>query len=447
MRRFSEVPKEFHRRNGHAAAEIVDVRADNVIIKPVEWLWRGRIPKNKLTMFDGDPDLGKSVVTIDIAARVSTGRPFPDDAPCEVGNVLIVNVEDGIEDTIVPRLKAHGADLSRIFIFSSVPDDRGGTRLLELPQDIVILENKVIERDISLVIIDPVLTMLGGDSNKDQDARKALTPIRDLAERRGVAVVCIRHLNKSVGLKAIQRGGGNMGLIGVARAGSFFAEHPDDDTLKVMAAHKSNLAEKPPSLSYRIVSSEVHDTARVEWVGVTDHDANSLASGPASPAERSKLDEAKEFLSDELADRPMWAKQVLKDARDAGIAQATLYSAKTRLRVRSEKIGVKGWQWSLPTKEGTTPLSDEDVQNVQNVHSLQNLHREHSSNSPYLSEDPEGPEDPEGYEGRALEGDDNDGGGRLTPEQVDRVRRLRARGEVSSMAEARRLVLKEESVD
>jgi hypothetical protein len=195
------------------------------------------------------------------------------------------------------------------------------------------------------------------------------------------------------------------------------------------------------------VSSELHNTARVEWMGVTDHDANSLASVSTSAAEKTKLDEAQEFLRDELADRPMWAKQVLKDARDAGIAQATLYSAKTRLRVRSEKIGVKGWQWSLPTKEGTTPLSDEDVQNVQNVHSLQNLHREHSSNSPYLSEDPEGPEDPEGYEGRALEGDDNDGGGRLTPEQVDRVRRLRARGEVSSMAEARRLVLKEESVD
>src|SRR3712207_3307082 len=128
-----------------------------------------------------------------------------------------------------------------------------------------------------------------------------------MAERTDTTVVGVRHLNKSVGLKAIQRGGGNMGLIGVARAGSFFAEHPDDDRLRIMAAHKSNLAEKPPSLAYRITSS-VHNTARVEWVGTTDYDANGLASAPATPAEKSKLDEAKEFMRDELGSGPMWAK-------------------------------------------------------------------------------------------------------------------------------------------
>jgi hypothetical protein len=274
---------------------IEDIRASEVKIRPVEWEWHGRIPKGKLAMFDGDPDLGKSVVTMDIAARKSTGRPFPDNAPCQAGNVLIVNVEDGVEDTIVPRLKAHGANTDRVYIFQSVPDGKGGTRLLDLPQDLPLLEELVRRRKAELLIIDPVLTMLGGDANKDQDARKALTPLRDMAERTNTAVICVRHLNKSVGLKAIQRGGGNMGLIGVARAGSFFAEHPDDDRLRVMAAHKSNLAEKPPSLTYRIGTSATHDTARVEWMGVTDHDANSLANCPASPAEKTKQEEAKEF--------------------------------------------------------------------------------------------------------------------------------------------------------
>jgi len=117
----------------------------------------------------------------------------------------------------VPRLKAHGADLDRVFIFSTVPDGKGGTRLLNLPYDLVLLENKVIQREAKLLIIDPVMTMLGGDANKDQDARKALTPVRDMAEGTGVAVIAVRHLNKSVGLKAIQRGGGNMGLIGVKK--------------------------------------------------------------------------------------------------------------------------------------------------------------------------------------------------------------------------------------
>jgi hypothetical protein len=365
---------EAHALSGHGpspnGSEIRDRRASEVETKPVEWMWEGRIPKGKLTMFDGDPDLGKSVVTMDIAARVSAGRGFPDGAWCGAGNVLIVNVEDGAEDTIVPRLKAHGANLERVFLFSSVPDGKGGTRLLELPQDLAILERKVIQREARLLIIDPVLTMLGGDSNKDQEARKALTPIRDMAERTGVAVVCVRHLNKSVGLKAIQRGGGNMGLIGVARAGSFFAEHPDDDRLRVMAAHKSNLAEKPPSLSYRIVTSVVHDTARVEWAGPTDHDANSLASGPTSPIEKTKQDEAKEFLRSELADGPEWAKQIFKDAAAAGISQGTLYLVKPQLRIRSEKVGTGGWQWSLPDGEGTKPEPPEDAKTTPRLEPL-----------------------------------------------------------------------------
>lgn len=103
------------------------------------------------------------------------------------------------------------------------------------------------------------------------------------------------------------------------------------------------------------MSSPVHNTARIEWTGATEHDAGSLANGPASPAEKSKLDEAKEFLRDELASGPMWAKIILRDARDAGVASATLYSAKSALRIRSEKIGVEGWQWSLPPKKILIP--------------------------------------------------------------------------------------------
>jgi len=366
------------------------VRATDVITKPISWLWNRRIPEGKLTMFDGDPDVGKSVVTMDIAARVSRGRAFPDGAVCAAGPVLICNVEDGMDDTIVPRLNAHGADLSRIFLFQSVPDAKGGTRLLELPQDILLLENAVARHQAKLLILDPVLTMLGGDANKDQDARKALAPIRDMAEKTGVAVVCVRHLNKNVSLSAIQRGGGNMGLIGVARAGSFFAQHPDDDRLRVMAPHKSNVAEKPPSLTYRLVTSEVHDTARVEWIGVTDHDANSLAAGPISPHEKSVLDEAIEFLRSQLENGPMWAKQVYKEAHDAGVSDASLRRAKAVLRVRSQKVGTDGWQWSLPEKHDPDPPDDGQKEHVEHVEHLQNFKNEDPENSAYIREGAQG---------------------------------------------------------
>jgi putative DNA primase/helicase len=172
-----------------------------------------------------------------------------------------------------------------------------------------------------------------------------------MAERANVSVIGVRHLNKSVGLKAIQRGGCNMGVIGVARAGAFFAEHPDGEKRRVMAPHKSNLAEKPPSLSYRIVTSTVHNTARVEWMGATDHDANSLAAGNLNPHEKTELEAAKEFLREELKDGRMWAKRVYSDARDAGISERTVRRAKDALRVKSEKIGTEGWAWSLPSED------------------------------------------------------------------------------------------------
>jgi KaiC/GvpD/RAD55 family RecA-like ATPase len=375
------------RRNGHRP-ELIGIRASEVITKPVVWLWDKRIPKGKLTMFDGDPDVGKSVITMDLAARVSTGRTFPDGAPCKAGNVLIVNVEDAKDDTVVPRLKAHGADLDRIIVIDGMPDGKGGVRLLDLPDDVPSLKDAVEHHEAALLIIDPVITMLGGDMNKDGDARKALAPLRDMAEETGVTIVAVRHLNKNISLSAIQRGGGNMGLIGVARAGAFFAHHPEQDGLRVMAPHKSNLAEKQPSLQYVVKSWAIDENiGRVEWMGITSHDANSLASGPASPAEKSKQDEAKEFLRDELGEGPMWAKTVYQDADAAGISKGTLLIAKNAMRVRSEKIGTEGWQWSLPPEgdnpEGTKRGAD---YNLSHLSHLSNLQSERDSESPYIKE-------------------------------------------------------------
>jgi putative DNA primase/helicase len=253
-------------------------------------------------------------------------------------------VEDAADDTVVPRLKAHGADLDRIVVIDGMPDGKGGTRLLDLPDDVPSLRNAVKHYEASLLIIDPVITMLGGDVYKDSDARKALAPLRDMAEATGVTIVAVRHLNKNTSLSAIQRGGGNMGLIGVARAGAFFAYHPEQDGLRVMAPHKSNLAEKQPSLQYVIRGWVIDENiGRVEWRGITEHDANSLATDNLSPHEKTRLEEAREFLYEELKDAPMWARQIYRDANDAGIARRTLEAAKSHMRIRSEKIGTEGW--------------------------------------------------------------------------------------------------------
>jgi hypothetical protein len=132
------------------------------------------------------------------------------------------------------------------------------------------------------------------------------------------------------------------------------------------------------------VSSAVHNTARVEWKGVTDHDANSLAAGSVSPHERTALDDAKGFLREELADGPVMAKQVFKDARDAGHSDITVRRAKTELRVKSERQGTEGWAWRLPDDEG-----DHDDRDDQDEH-VDHLRQEAPENSPYLREGDQG---------------------------------------------------------
>jgi hypothetical protein len=362
-------------------------RASEVTTKRVEWLWERRIPKGKLTMLDGDPDVGKSVVTMDLAARVSTGRTWPDEAPCKAGNVLIANVEDAKDDTIVPRLKAAGADLSRIIIIDGMPDENGGTRLLDLPGDVPALKAAVTENEAVLLIIDPVLTMLGGDANKDQDARKALAPLRDMAEETGVATVAVRHLNKNVSLSAIQRGGGNMGLIGVARAGAFFAHHPEHDGLRVMAQHKSNLAEKPPSLQYKVVGWAIDpNIGRVEWCGITDHDANSLAGENLAPHEKSAKEDAMEFLRDLLKHGPVESKLVKARAREADVAEITLRRAKEALRIKPKKDGEGPWTWAIPPK----PAHGEQHEQVEHLEQVRKIQFE---NSAYIKEDAQDAQD------------------------------------------------------
>ncbi|MGI8830855.1 MAG: AAA family ATPase, partial [Candidatus Limnocylindria bacterium] len=297
----------------------------------VEWLWPGRLARGKLHMLDGDPGLGKSTTALDLAARLSRGATMPDGSPASApAGVVILSAEDGVADTIRPRLEAAGADLARIVALTAIVD-ADGERMPGLPVDLPAVEAGIRKVDAALVIIDPLMAYLPSDVNahRDQDVRRALAPLSALAERTRAASVAIRHLNKTSGGHALYRGGGSIGIIGAARVGLLVARDPDDDTRRVVAVTKSNLAAEPPSLAFRLVEDAEIGVARVEWLGESEHGASALlAARTDDPDEGSALAEAVEVLRTILADGPVSAKEAEREAYDAGVTRATLLRAR-----------------------------------------------------------------------------------------------------------------------
>jgi hypothetical protein len=320
----------------------------------VSWLWEGRIPRGKITTVDGDPGLAKSTLLLDLAARLSVGGSLPDGAPLDGPyDVILLSAEDGVADTIVPRLKAAGADLFRIRLLTEVGtgDD---LRLPELPVDIPILRELILERGAVLVIIDPLMAYLsaGIDAHRDQDVRRALNRLKSIAEETGAAIVVVRHCTKGVGTSAIHKGGGSVGIIGAARAGLLVAKDPEapDSGRCIIAVAKSNVGPPVPALAYRAVSDEIHGCGRIEWQGVTNHLADDLAAGPINQEERGALAEARAFLEDYLLEGPKPAGEIIEAGKEAGISSTTLKRAKGVLRVRSFKRSAQ-WLWAAAASE------------------------------------------------------------------------------------------------
>jgi hypothetical protein len=340
-----------------AVAGVRLVRVGDVAPERVRWLWRGRIPRGKVAVLDGDPGVGKSTITLSVAAKVTTGAPFPDGHRPEPADVLLLSAEDDIADTIRPRLEAAGADLDRVEVLTDVCEQDAPPRPAELPADLDRLEAVVKDRAAALVVVDPLMAFLAGtvDAHRDQDVRRALAPLAAMAARTGAAVVVVRHMNKGPASNPLYRGGGSIGIIGAARAGLLAAFDPDDDGRRVLAMTKSNLAAIPEALAYRLVTDELRGVAKVVWDGTTGHTAADLLRAPARDDDEAPArSEAEAFLADLLAEGPVPTRQVQAEAREAGMAWRTVERAKASLGVVAERVGKPGpkgdaaYYWRLP---------------------------------------------------------------------------------------------------
>jgi hypothetical protein len=320
---------------------------------------RGASLWEKLTVFDGDPGLGKSTVLLDLAARLSQGMPMPDGTGGMRAAVTLLTAEDNLADTVRPRLQAAGADLTRIHALASLTDSKNVSRPPVIPLDLPILL-RVLEQTASrLLILDPFVAFLGGnvDSCKDQDIRRCLHRLAEVAEHTGCAIILLRHLAKARGGNVLYRGTGSIGIIGAARSGLLVARDPESERNRILAVTKSNLADTPPALRFALEPTDA-GACRVAWSGPCALVAGDLLVPAPAAEDHDRLEEATDFLKHILEDGPLPADECLRRAWGLRISEKTLRRAKIRLHIKSvrESHGPSGrWLWTLPS---LSPTSD-----------------------------------------------------------------------------------------
>lgn len=315
----------------------------------LEWLWPDRIPMGTVTLLFGDPGLGKSMLTVDLAAAVSRGGRLPDGAQAPGGAVLFLSAEDDAGTTIRPRLDAAGADVERVH------EIRVPGRWFSLADDLKGLEAEV-ERigDVRLVVIDPVSAFLGStDSHRNADVRQLLGPLVEMAGRSGVALILVTHLNKGTGTKALYRATGSLAFVAAARAAWAVVQDPEDSERRLFLPAKSNLGPKVAGLAYRIKGRD-GDSPVLDWEpGPVDVDVDSVIGAQAGSGGGSTArDAAAKFLQELLDQGPCPAKEVRSEADRTGLSWVTVRRAAEHLRVVNTKRGFGAggcWYWSLPT--------------------------------------------------------------------------------------------------
>lgn len=329
------------------------VWASQVTPRKVNWLWRRRIPRGKLTTFAGMGGLGKTFVLCDIAARVSQGAEWPDspDGECaQEGRVLFIAGEDDPEDTLVPRLIECKARLDRVAFFRLPVLAEYQLANLKVLHDAL---DEMGRADASLIIIDPPTNYLGdADEHKNAEVRRLLSPLALFAQEQNIAVVMNTHVNKGGGMKveAAMRVMGSVAWVNAVRSASMFAEDPDDPTAALYLPIKVNVGRKPKGLRYHITAID-EDRARVDWLGDVDMTADQ-AMGRHSAKPRGEV--AKDWLLARFAEKAEWrSDDLFRAAAEAGVSRNAVFEAKPllaglRVRKHTSEGGDISWVWSMP---------------------------------------------------------------------------------------------------
>jgi putative DNA primase/helicase len=340
-------------KGGSKAAAEYERCADTKMSK-VDWLWSDHLARGKLTMLCGDSTLGKSQIAIGLTAALTKTGEWPDGDTAPSGSVIILSAEDAINDTVVPRLVAAGADLSRVYCLKCVRVE-GKTQSFNIQTNMNLIADKVREvGDVALVIIDPVTAYLGSeiDSHRTTEVRAALLPLEQFAEEFNVAVLAISHPPKSPSTKALNFIAGSGAFTHAPRLTFMVIEDPEAPGRNLLLAVKNNLGRKADGLGYSIESRLVGSgesilSSCICWdsrpVYMTADEAL------AAHAEKNKAkarDQAEDFLCAKMTVGQDYAfTDIKKQAADAGIPERTLRRASDSLGVKKSRNGFGGKMW------------------------------------------------------------------------------------------------------
>jgi hypothetical protein len=298
--------------------------------------------------------LGKSILACDRAARLSRGQ-LDGDCRGDPVSVIYVTAEDSWESTLVPRLMAAGADLDRIVDVELLTAD-GNEESLSLPEDLDELRDAIEQTGAKLVVIDPLVAFLSEniDSHNDKSVRRALAPLKRLAEETGAAIVCIVHLNKRDSRLAANRVIGSVGFYNAVRSVLLFTADHDEEHHRILSHAKANLGPQSVSLRFGVEGRTVtvESVGEIATVGLSflgeapDITADNALDHPDGE-HRSALADAIAFLEEELAAGPVPAKPLLASAKRNGHSEKTVQRAKAKIGVVSRRDG-DIWRWHLP---------------------------------------------------------------------------------------------------
>jgi|SRR5579862_378151 len=351
------------------------IRVADVPPAEVDWLWKGRIARGKLTVIGGHPGINKSTLTMDMAARVTKGGPWPcGEGTAPKGNVLLLTSEDDVGDTVHPRLAAAGADVRMVHVLRGMKEEDSGTRRgFDLVSDVAALDAAVCELgDVALIVIDPVTAYMGRpgklDSYRATDVRAVFEPLQDMAARCGAAVIAINHLTKGGSAEALMRFLGSVGMVASSRAAYLVVRDKEHAERRLFLPAKNNLGDDHTGFAFHLVQKSTGYekppyAVAIEWepekVTVTADEALAADVGDTDGRKSESAETAKKLIIEMLRDGPRPAIEFERRARDLAISEKSMRTARKALGVLTSKQGKGGWEWFMPG-QAQRPLPIDD---------------------------------------------------------------------------------------